>query len=93
MSVPQHIWLAVSSLVFVLWAFLMFRTLFRLSRAARARAVARGAIWPTITEQMQEFAAFATAAQYRRPRWELIVLSVALAIAQWAGHSLWPDAP
>ncbi|MEB8387042.1 hypothetical protein OO012_07375 [Rhodobacteraceae bacterium KMM 6894] len=90
MSVPQHIWLGLSSLIFVLWAFLMFRTLFRMSRAARAKAAERGASWPSMTEQFQEFGALFTAPRYRRDLLQLIGLSVALWAVQIIGHMLWP---
>jgi hypothetical protein len=90
MSVAQHIWLALSSLIFVLWAFLMFRTLFRMSRGARATATKRGASWPSMGEQFQEFRALFTAPHYRRDLWRLIGLSIALWTVQWTGHILWP---
>lgn len=90
MSMAQHIWLGLSALIFVLWAYLMFRTLFRMSRAARARAALRGASWPSMAEQFHEFIALFTAPQYRRDLVQLIVLCIALWAVQWAGHILWP---
>ncbi|MCZ4352107.1 hypothetical protein O4H61_06220 [Roseovarius aestuarii] len=90
MSMMQHLWLALSSLVFVLWAYMMFRTLFRMSRAARAKAAARGYSWPSISEQLQEFVLFATAPEHRQTRWQLIGLTLTLWAVQWSGHALWP---
>lgn len=90
MSVPQIIWLGLSSLIFALWAYLMFRTLFRLLRGALANAAKRGAAWPNAREQLGQFATFATAPEYRRTRWQLFGLTVALLSVQLTGQTLWP---
>lgn len=93
MSLPQHIWLGVSSLIFVLWTYLMFRTLFRLSRVARAQAAARGASWPSFGEQLGVYVAFVKEPEYQRTRLQLIFLTASLLTIQWSGHLLWPLSP
>ncbi|QIE46763.1 hypothetical protein G5B38_15215 [Pseudohalocynthiibacter aestuariivivens] len=69
-------WFALTGLIFAIWAMQMFRGLSRLFQAARARADARGAMWPTPIEQLTSFRDFLTEPEYRRDRRRLLILTL-----------------
>lgn len=67
--------LGVQSVVFVLWAALMFRALFRL----RARAVGRsGRPFPGVIDTLEGYGAFLRLPEFRRDRRILGVVTLAL---------------
>ena len=72
------IWLAAIAVIFAVWTVLMFKTLFQLGRIAMAKANARGAGWPTFSEQLGTYAAFLTAPEHRKERRWLFVLTIAM---------------
>ncbi|RKF13999.1 hypothetical protein D6850_12520 [Roseovarius spongiae] len=75
MSPSMILWIAVSGAIFALWAFQMFRCLFALSQAAREAAAAHGGAWPSLPEQLAQFAAFACAPEHARDRRLLLILT------------------
>ncbi len=67
--------LIVEGIVFAVWAFLMFRTLFRL----RARAVREtGASFPGPVSTLKYFGLFLRAPEYRRDRRLLLAVTLLL---------------
>ena len=70
-----NVLLAVQGIVFALWGFLMFRTLFRL----RARAVARsGQAFPGLGATLESFGAFLTDPVFARDRRLLGAVTLAM---------------
>ena len=76
-------WFVLTGIIFAIWAAQFFLSLFRISRVARARAEARGGMWPTIHEQLSAFHSFLTAPDYRvdRRRMQILTLLMFAAIA------------
>lgn len=70
--------LILQGVIFVFWAFFLFRSLFRIGAGARARADARGGMWPSFFEQFSEYAAFLNAPEYRSDRRRVGLLTVLL---------------
>lgn len=93
MPMLQVAWLAVSAIVFVIWAWCMFRTLFALTRDARRAAEARGGMWPGPRTQWAQFRRFATDPAHRRARWQLATLTVGLLALNAAGAVIWNMKP
>ncbi|MCQ0091173.1 hypothetical protein FGD77_05550 [Roseovarius sp. M141] len=89
----QSLWLAVSSVLFVLWIWCMFSGLFSLSRAARQAAEARGGMWPTLGEQLAEFRRFIRDPGHGRTRWRLACLTVGLLSMNLLGLLIWDTGP
>jgi hypothetical protein len=75
--------LGVQGVVFALWAFWMFRCLFRLRRWAVAQS---GSVFPGPVVTLRSFAGFATLPEYARDRRILLALTLVLfaLIALWA---------
>lgn len=89
----QSLWLAISSVLFVLWIWCMFSALFSLSRAARHAAGARGGMWPTLGEQLAEFRRFIGDPVHTRARWRLACLTVGLLAVNLLGLLIWGTGP
>ncbi len=85
MSAVSIFWFALTGLVFAVWGAQMLYSLFRLLRAALARAEARAGMWPTIPEQLSVFRDFLTDPAYRNDRQRLLVLTL-LMFTVIAGH-------
>jgi len=67
--------LTAQGLLALVWAFLMFRTLFRLRRRA---VVTSGAAFPGLGATLESFAAFLRAPEYRSGRLALGLVTLAL---------------
>lgn len=89
----QSLWLAISSVLFVLWIWSMLSGLLSLSRAARHAAEARGGTWPTLGEQFAEFRRFICDPRHARTRWRLACLTVGLLSMNLLGLLIWGTGP
>ncbi len=73
--------LAVEALAFAIWAWIAFRTLLRLRRAAIARA---GRAWPGPVAQLSAFRDLIRAPEFARDRRALATASLGLVVAMLA---------
>ncbi|MDO9524398.1 MAG: hypothetical protein Q7J57_02485 [Gemmobacter sp.] len=60
--------LPIQGMIFVVWTFLMYRSLFRLRRRAVARS---GQIFPGLSATLEAFGAFVTDPEFARDRRQL----------------------
>lgn len=87
MGLGQTLIWGAQGAVFLCWAFVMFRSLFRLRRDLVDRAGASGFHAPSPAETLRSFGGFLTEPRHARDRRLLAFLTVLL-FALTAGHAL-----
>lgn len=93
MAAIQVTWVGASAMLFILWAWLLFRGLFQLSRHARhiAGAIVRGI--PPARVRIARLANALHNPDHRRHGLQLVALTVALLTLNALGLVIWPTGP